>query len=91
MTVTGRQFVACKPSMIKKCWMSSCSSYRLSIYPITVTVLGMMCDQHASEARERVDARSLGDRDLKEYIRQSDAMILAALPKKTQEALRALI
>jgi predicted DNA-binding protein (MmcQ/YjbR family) len=33
----------------------------------------------------------LSDHDLKQYIRQSYAMILAALPKKTQEALRARI
>jgi predicted DNA-binding protein (MmcQ/YjbR family) len=40
---------------------------------------------------QRVDTRSLSDHDLKDYIRQSHAMILAALPKKTQEALRARI
>ncbi len=40
---------------------------------------------------QRVDARSLGDRDLKQYIRQSYAMILAALSKRTQEALRVRI
>jgi predicted DNA-binding protein (MmcQ/YjbR family) len=38
---------------------------------------------------QRVDMRSFSDHDLKQYIRQSYAMILAALPKKTQEALRA--
>ena len=37
---------------------------------------------------QRVDTRALSDHDLKHYIRQSYAMILAALPKKTQEALR---
>ena len=40
---------------------------------------------------QRVDARSLSDHDLKQYIQQSYAMILAALPKKTQEALRVRI
>ena len=40
---------------------------------------------------QRIDARSLSDHDLKQYIRQSYGMILAALPKKTQEALRARI
>ncbi len=38
---------------------------------------------------QRFDARSLSDLDLKAYIQQSYAMILAALPKKTQRALRA--
>jgi predicted DNA-binding protein (MmcQ/YjbR family) len=38
---------------------------------------------------QRVDRRSLGDDDLKDYVRQSYAMILAALPKKTQCALGA--
>jgi predicted DNA-binding protein (MmcQ/YjbR family) len=40
---------------------------------------------------QRIDACSFSDHDLKQYIRQSYAMILAALPKKTQEALRARI
>ncbi len=38
---------------------------------------------------QRFDGRSLSDRDLKAYIQQSYAMILAALPKKTQRALGA--
>ena len=38
---------------------------------------------------QRTDARSLSDHDLKEYVRRSYAMILAALPKKTQGALGA--
>jgi predicted DNA-binding protein (MmcQ/YjbR family) len=38
---------------------------------------------------QRFDARSLSDLDLKAYIQQSYAMILAALPRKTQRALRA--
>src|SRR3984957_2569920 len=38
---------------------------------------------------QRIDTCSFSDHDLKQYIRQSYAMILAALPKKTQEALRA--
>jgi predicted DNA-binding protein (MmcQ/YjbR family) len=36
---------------------------------------------------QRLDARSLSDHDLNEYIRQSYAMVLAGLPKKTQAAL----
>jgi predicted DNA-binding protein (MmcQ/YjbR family) len=36
---------------------------------------------------QRIDARSLSDHDLKEYVRQSYAMVLAALPEKTQGAL----
>ena len=40
---------------------------------------------------QRVDMRSFSDHDLKDYIRQSYAMILAALPKRTREALRARI
>jgi predicted DNA-binding protein (MmcQ/YjbR family) len=40
---------------------------------------------------QRVDARSLSDHDLKQYIQQSYAMILAALPRKTQEALKVRI
>jgi predicted DNA-binding protein (MmcQ/YjbR family) len=38
---------------------------------------------------QRFDASSLSDRDLKQYVRQSYAMIFAALPKKTQRALGA--
>ena len=38
---------------------------------------------------QRIDARSLSDHDLKEYVRRSYAMVLAALPKKTQGALGA--
>jgi predicted DNA-binding protein (MmcQ/YjbR family) len=38
---------------------------------------------------QRFDSRSLSDLDLKAYIQQSYAMILAALPKKTQRALGA--
>jgi predicted DNA-binding protein (MmcQ/YjbR family) len=38
---------------------------------------------------QRFDARSLSDDDLRQYVRQSYAMILAALPKKTQRALGA--
>jgi predicted DNA-binding protein (MmcQ/YjbR family) len=38
---------------------------------------------------QRFDARSLSDHDLEQYLRQSYAMILAALPKKTQRALGA--
>jgi predicted DNA-binding protein (MmcQ/YjbR family) len=38
-----------------------------------------------------VEMRSFNDHDLKEYIRQSYAMILAALPKKTQAAFGAPI
>src|ERR1700678_2922909 len=40
---------------------------------------------------QRIDMRAFSDHDLKPYIRQSYAMILAALPKKTQAALRAPI
>jgi predicted DNA-binding protein (MmcQ/YjbR family) len=36
---------------------------------------------------QRLDARSLGDDDLKKYVRQSHALIAANLPKKTQRAL----
>jgi predicted DNA-binding protein (MmcQ/YjbR family) len=36
---------------------------------------------------QRLDARSLSDRDLKEYVRRSYALALAGLPKKTQAAL----
>jgi predicted DNA-binding protein (MmcQ/YjbR family) len=38
---------------------------------------------------QRFDARSLSDHDLKQYVRQSYAMIFGALPKKTQRALGA--
>ena len=38
---------------------------------------------------QRFDPRSLRDGDLKEYMRRSYAMVLAALPKKTQAALGA--
>ena len=38
---------------------------------------------------QRIDARSLSDSDLREYVRRSYAMVLAALPKKTQGALGA--
>ena len=40
---------------------------------------------------QRIDMRSFSDHDLKPYIRQSYAMILATLPKKTQVALRVRI
>jgi predicted DNA-binding protein (MmcQ/YjbR family) len=40
---------------------------------------------------QRLDSRSLSDLDLKAYIRTSYAMILAALPKKTQAELGARI
>jgi predicted DNA-binding protein (MmcQ/YjbR family) len=36
---------------------------------------------------QRIDARSLSDHDLTEYVRQSYAMVLAGLPKRTQAAL----
>ena len=38
---------------------------------------------------QRFDARALSDLDLKTYIQQSYAMVLAALPKKIQRALAA--
>lgn len=38
---------------------------------------------------QRFDARSLTDQDLEQYVQQSYAMILKALPKKTQRALGA--
>jgi predicted DNA-binding protein (MmcQ/YjbR family) len=38
---------------------------------------------------QRVDSRSLGDDDLREYVRRSYALVLAGLPKKTQRALAA--
>jgi predicted DNA-binding protein (MmcQ/YjbR family) len=36
---------------------------------------------------QRIDDRSLSDHDLRDYLRQSHALIVAALPKKTQGAL----
>ena len=39
---------------------------------------------------QRFDSRALSDLDLKAYIRESYAMIRAALPKKTQRALGTL-
>jgi predicted DNA-binding protein (MmcQ/YjbR family) len=36
---------------------------------------------------QRTDSRSLGDDDLREYVRRSYALVLAGLPKKTQRAL----
>ncbi len=38
---------------------------------------------------QRIDDGALGDHDLKEYVRQSYAMVLAALSKKMQGALAA--
>ena len=38
---------------------------------------------------QRVDSRSLGDDDLREYLRQSYALVLAGLPKRTQRAIAA--
>jgi threonine dehydratase len=38
---------------------------------------------------QRLDARSLSDHDLNEYVRRSYAMVLATLPRKTQDALEA--
>jgi predicted DNA-binding protein (MmcQ/YjbR family) len=38
---------------------------------------------------QRVDSRSLGNDDLREYVRRSYALVLAGLPKKTQRALAA--
>ncbi len=40
---------------------------------------------------QRLDSRSLGDRDLEAYLRRSYTMVLAALPKKTQGALKARV
>ena len=37
---------------------------------------------------QRTDARSLSDHDLKDYLSRSYAMVRAALPKKTQGALK---
>jgi predicted DNA-binding protein (MmcQ/YjbR family) len=36
---------------------------------------------------QRTDRRSLGDDDLRDYLRQSYALVLAGLPKRTQRAL----
>jgi predicted DNA-binding protein (MmcQ/YjbR family) len=36
---------------------------------------------------QRVDPRSLSDDDLKKYVRQSYALVLTGLPKRTQRAL----
>jgi predicted DNA-binding protein (MmcQ/YjbR family) len=36
---------------------------------------------------QRIDDRSLSDHDLRDYSRQSHALIVATLPKKTQSAL----
>jgi predicted DNA-binding protein (MmcQ/YjbR family) len=38
---------------------------------------------------QRIDSRSLGDDDLKEYMRRSYALVLAGLPKRAQRALTA--
>jgi predicted DNA-binding protein (MmcQ/YjbR family) len=38
---------------------------------------------------QRVDTRSLSNDDLEDYVRQSYAMVLQALPRKTQRALGA--
>jgi predicted DNA-binding protein (MmcQ/YjbR family) len=38
---------------------------------------------------QRTDRRSLGDDDLKSYVRQSYALVVAGLPKRTQRALGA--
>jgi predicted DNA-binding protein (MmcQ/YjbR family) len=38
---------------------------------------------------QRMDARSLSDRDLEDYLRASYAMVRATLPKKTQSKLGA--
>ena len=38
---------------------------------------------------QRIDSRSLGDDDLREYVRQSYALVRAGLPKRTQRALAA--
>jgi predicted DNA-binding protein (MmcQ/YjbR family) len=39
---------------------------------------------------QRIDSRSLGDDDLKEYMRRSYALVLAGLPKRAQRALTAV-
>jgi predicted DNA-binding protein (MmcQ/YjbR family) len=36
---------------------------------------------------QRIDARSLSDRELEDYLRRSYTLVAAALPKKTQQAL----
>ena len=36
---------------------------------------------------QRIDPRSLSDDDLKKYVRQSYALVLAGLPKRTQREL----
>ena len=36
---------------------------------------------------QRIDQRSLSDDDLRDYVRQSYALVLAGLPQKTQRAL----
>ena len=36
---------------------------------------------------QRIDCRSLSDDDLRDYMRQSYALVLAGLPKKTQRSL----
>ena len=38
---------------------------------------------------QRTDARSLSEDDLKTYVRQSYALVVAGLPKKAQQALEA--
>ena len=38
---------------------------------------------------QRMDDRSLSDQDLRDYLRQSYALVIAALPKKAQDVLRA--
>ena len=38
---------------------------------------------------QRIDPRSLSDDDLKKYLRQSYALVVAGLPKRTQRALEA--
>ena len=38
---------------------------------------------------QRINSLSLGDDDLREYMRRSYALVLAGLPKKTQRALAA--
>jgi predicted DNA-binding protein (MmcQ/YjbR family) len=37
---------------------------------------------------QRVDDRSLSDQDLRDYLRQSYALVVAALPKRARHALR---
>jgi predicted DNA-binding protein (MmcQ/YjbR family) len=38
---------------------------------------------------QRIDPRSLSDDDLKKYVRQSYALVVAGLPRRTQRALEA--